>query len=124
MRSTLRCRPLDVPLGELTAASFGVEADHEAVVVDRVDRTAGLDDVRARAGGDRNVTGDGDRLVEGVVCARLVPGRGALVIPLPQPGVHHGIPSRDGLVVWVVPVADVLAEQRLDLPAVVRLPGL
>src|SRR6478609_7047805 len=96
--------PLDEVLGELTAAPVGVETDHEAVLVDLHDRpTRGVPVGRA-PGGHHRVAVDGG-------CS------------LAEPGGHHGLATDHRLVVGVVPVGDVGAEQVGDLLTLVGTPG-
>ena len=66
--------PLHEPLRELAAAAVGVEAHHEAVVVDPCDRTARPVAVGARAGRHSRVAVDGEGRVAGVEGSRLVAG--------------------------------------------------
>src|SRR5215210_7505470 len=100
--ATLCVRAPHEPLRELPAATGGVEADHEAVLVDLVHRTAGLGGVGAGAGCHRDVAVDRDRFVGRVVGPLLVSFRGALVTPLPQPRLNDGPTALHGLVVGVV----------------------
>ena len=74
--------PLDEVLGELAASTVGVEADHEAVLVDLHDRSARGVAVGRPPGGHHGVAVDRDRCVVRVVGVRSVPGRGR---PRPQP---------------------------------------
>src|SRR5919106_6748431 len=117
-------RALDEPLGELAATSLGIEADHEAVVVDVGDRAAGLGAVGAGADCDRDLTVGGDGAVVGVVGAGLVGRRGVGMVALPEPGLDHRIAAADRSVVGVVAVLDLLGEKGADRLAVVRLPRL
>src|SRR6266480_3881307 len=124
---TLRARggrALHVPLGELAAAALAVEADHPAVVVDRGDRAAGTLGVGARADGDRHVAVDGDGPVGAGIGSGLVARRGARVLAVAEPGGDDRVATGDRVVVGVVPIGDVLAEERLDRGAVVGLPGV
>src|SRR4051794_1594615 len=117
-------RPLHVPLDVLAAAPVGVEPHHAAVVVDLPHRATWALEIGARAGGHRHVPVDRDRLIGGVVGAFRVPRRRALMLTLAQPRLDHGFASGDRLVVRVVPVLDVVGEQRRDPLAIVGLPGL
>src|SRR6266540_1215093 len=120
----LRVGTLHEPLGELAAPPLGVESHHVAIVVDLLDRTAWLGVISATPSGHRHVAVDRHGLVGSVVGALLVPGRGAFVLPLAEPRVDDGTSALDGLVIGVVAVRHVVAEERADRLAVVRLPRL
>src|SRR5215211_3741006 len=123
MARILGIGPFDEPLGELRAAALAVETHHEAVVVDLLDRAARLGEVGAAAGGDRSVAVDGGRHIRGLVGALRVAAGGALGLVLAQPAADYRLPALEAVVVWVIAVADVLAEQAANLFRVVALPG-
>src|SRR5918999_781884 len=121
---TLVRGPLHVPLGELAASTLAVEAHHEAVVVDLVDRAARFSAVGTRTDRHGYVAIDGDGPIGGVVGARLVPRRGVLVLSLAEPRFDDGIAAANGLVVGLVAVLAVLAEQGRDPVPLIGQPCL
>src|SRR4051794_10167697 len=100
----------DVVLGELPAPPLVVEAHHEAVVEDLLDRPARTAAVARRADRDDHVVVDGDRPVARLVGAGSVALRGVVGDRLCQPRLHDRSPPPDWLVVGVVAVGDVLGE--------------
>src|SRR5262245_53504653 len=106
---------LHEPLRELTATAVGIEAQGEAVVVDLADRPAGPLGVGASPDRHRAVTVDRERSVLRRVDPGLVATRRAGELALLAPGSDDRVAPANGLVIGVIAVLDVLAEQVPDL---------
>ena len=103
-----RLAVLDPVLDEARALAGVVEAAHVDVAVLVAHRAAGRLEVAAPAVGDVRAIGiDRERVVFRVVRAR--------VVRLVEPVADQRRPAALGLIVRVIPVLDVLAEQRPDL---------
>ena len=72
--------------------------------------------------GDGDVAVHGDRSVVGVVHARRVAGGDTRRVRFANPGCDDSVAAEDTVVVWVIPVRDVLGEQRADQVGVIRHP--
>ena len=106
-------RTLHVPLCELGAAILRVEAEHKDIVVLTGDGSVCIE-VRARPDRDGGFA----------LCRKTLVGRieASRLVRILQPGVGDGGPADDGFVVGVIPIARVIAEERLDLGPFAALP--
>jgi hypothetical protein len=118
-----RSRSPDVVLGELAATPFGIETHHEAVVIDPNDRAVGSLAITGGACRYNDVAVDGNRSVLRRRCAGRITGRSPIRIGLAQPRRDDRLPTDDRVVIGVIPVGDVLGEERCDIIRVVGQPG-
>ena len=98
---------------KLGAASPGVEAKDKDVVVHAIDFSVCIE-VGARSDRDGGVSVGGEALVARVEASRLV--------RIVEPGVGDCSLTHEWLVVGVIPIACVIAEERLDRATVAALP--
>ena len=105
-----------VPLGELAAATLGIEPAHEEVRELPIDLAPVVGEVAGPAVGDEDVAVDGENVVVGLPGAGLV---GVL-----QPRGDERRPPDERLVERVVGVPDIRAEQVADGDRIVESPGV